>query len=514
MIPLEPDDDAPEELSMGQLLRPLLKYSWLIGGGTAVVVLLTAAFAGVAYLRRPVRTVAAIGFRPVFIGADAHKYPNGLPFAASDVIDKAITDEVFASNHLRDYCDADAFRSGFFVDATSAGLVFLDADYTARLEDKNLQSFERIRLQDEYAAKRLALPTRDALTFIVPPGCAQMPMVVVSKAVEDLLVTWANDADSKRGVLKARVPVVTPAIFDAGAGGPSLLIRVDLVRQAVDHLISNIDEVQLLPGSELIRLPTPPASLREIRIKAADLIQAQLDHLLAIAGRKGRGADPEAVRWVEEAIALAAAKANTATRKVEALRETLRDYTNGFGGSPSTSQKSQSQIGNDVQTLTPQLDRTFIQSIVEMSAGNQLYRQKQSDLINQLDLEAIDLKATVDRYTKLKEQMMHVSDTDLTVEEVERQLAASIAAGKELTKRFDDLYDEFSNDSLRAGPAMYTVESPLSVSRVSSYTWADAAIRMAEALVVTPLLLGLGCFFYDRLRPWLAAARGSGPNHS
>jgi hypothetical protein len=79
----------------------------------------------------------------------------------------------------------------------------------------------------------------------------------------------------------------------------NLLIRADLLRTAVSRVIANIREIELLPGAGLVRGSEKKISLPEVRAELEDLIQAQLDPLVAQAGR---GLGRQAIRWLDQSL--------------------------------------------------------------------------------------------------------------------------------------------------------------------------------------------------------------------
>lgn len=220
-----------EAIEVLSVVRSHGRQSFLVAFAFAAVVGATA----VTYFwSQPTRRASILEFRPTFFGVSQGKYPNGLPFSARDISDLSIIDQVYDGNGLQDYCDRDTFRGGFLVEQRSNESGFLDAEYQARLDDLRLTSVERQALVAEYEAKRAALPLRFRLVFVAPLPCVAMPEVVVAKALTDVLSTWANESEAKRGVLNHQIQVLTPAMLDVGLGVEgSRLLRADLLRTAL-----------------------------------------------------------------------------------------------------------------------------------------------------------------------------------------------------------------------------------------------------------------------------------------
>jgi hypothetical protein len=234
------------------VLKALRDHRRVVVAVTGTVTLLVAAL-GAFYLWRwqPVRRASVLSFRPTFQGATAGTYPNGLPFASSDIAAAPILDLVFDKNTLQEYCSRDAFRGGFYVEQRSDQSAFLDAEYQARLADNRITAVERQALQAEYEAKRQALPIQYRLVFVRPRECSAIPHVVVAKALDDVLNTWAEESERKRGVLSLQVEVLTPSMLDVGQGpGMSRLLRADLTRSALLRIAANVRKVELWPVAD------------------------------------------------------------------------------------------------------------------------------------------------------------------------------------------------------------------------------------------------------------------------
>ena len=444
--------EANGEIQLGDLFRPLLQYRRLIWQGTLAVTA-AAALMGAFYLVfQPRAWTATLGFRPVFEGADDGMYPNGIPFAATDVTDASIVSAAFAKNELQSYCSADAFRSGLGVRESSAALQFLSLEFQARLSDPRLSSIDRQRLQEEFTGRRASMPREYDLVFSRPVACATMPDALVLKMMTDVLEEWAVESQARRGVLKMTVGILTPAVFEPpNAADATILVRADLVRARVMRVILNIAEVERLPGSELVTIGENRVGLVEVRMRLEDLMHARLDPLIGMAGR---GLGRESARWVSQALNSATADYQAAEKRAEAYRLALREYS-GVAATPASSTGTAAgkpQSSSDVQTLTPQIDRTFIAGIVELSATNTAFRQEITRKLIDSSIAAVNLAQVMEHYRWLLTAIQETGGDSLSADEVSRRLNALIGEAKDATKLFNQIYDEFSNVAFRVGP--------------------------------------------------------------
>jgi hypothetical protein len=490
------NDKASDEIQLGDFFVPLLRYRHLIWHATVAATALTILVGGLYFFWQPAPWSASLEFRPVFAGASIGQYPNRVPFSSTDVVDPTVLDQVYDENHVQGFCAREAFRSGFVVEESSAELQFLDLDYQARLADARLTQVDRDKVQNEYRARRQALPVQYRLTWLRPDACRSLPPGVAFKALTDVLQTWANDSDLKRGVLKLRVAMLTPAIFDFGKlNEQSLLIRADLIRSALTRLIDNVREVEALPGAETVRYGEEHLSFIQVRSRLEDLVHIHLDPLVAVAGR-GLGTD--SIQWVEQSLSEANVRQKTAEERATAYQTALREYS-GVTAAPSTVGTQRSQT-NDVQTLTPQIDRTFIDRIVELSATNTTFRQELTRSMVAAKVLAADSASTVEHYKLLLASLKTGVNSSMTVAEVDRRLSAIVAEGTEQARQFNLLHNEFSRIALRSGPSMYRVEGPPVAQTLRSFTLRSLMFLVVAVLLVTPIVVALGALVHHAVR--------------
>jgi len=87
-------------------------------------------------------------------------------------------------------------------------------------------------------------------------------------------------------VLNHQVEVLTPAMLDVGTGmESSRLLRADPLRTALLRMVANVDEVQTIPGSSLVRYGDTRLTFMEVRSKLVDLVRLRREPLVATAGQ-------------------------------------------------------------------------------------------------------------------------------------------------------------------------------------------------------------------------------------
>ncbi len=429
---------------------------------------------------QPTLRTVLLEFRPTFAGAAEGKYPNELPFGPGDITAGQVMDQVFDSNGIGQYCDRNAFKEAIFVEQKSAQLSLLDAEFQSRLSDARLNAVDREGIQQEYYARRKVLPLQYQLVFVMPRACERLPPVLVSKVLADVLAIWAQQSEARRGVLKMQVQVLTPNVLEVGLREDGArLIRADLIRTALRRLVANVQAVEERPGAALLRLGAEQVTFAEVRTKLGDLIQARLEPLIVLAGR---GLGSASFSWVDEALAVATQQRDAAQGRAAEYLRALREYS---GALQTPSAAPAAAPSSDVQSLTPQIDRTFIDRIVEMSETNIEFRQELTRGIVEAGIVGVDHGARVAYYQHLAASLRDPRGGGLTAAEVDARLGAIINDGKALVKQFNDLYDEWSKVALRPSAEMYQVVSPVRTEVSRAYTTRSWLFTVMGTLLIT-----------------------------
>lgn len=463
---------------------------WRVVVTTALIVTAVVGLvAGVYYLwwQTSVRSVA-IGFRPTFIGAQDGLYPNDLPFSSTDITAAPVLGHVFETNEIQRYCRLDQFTSSFYVEQHSPQYAILDAEYQAKLSETRLTAVERGQLQDEYEKKRATLPLEYRLVFAPGQGCTSIPPVLVRKSLTDILSSWAQQSDDRRGVLNLRVQMLSPGVLDVQVPEEGArLIRADLIRTALGHLVGNVREVEQLPGAGLISVGDDDVTLFEVRTRFEGLIRSRLEPLIVLAGR-GLGA--ESASWVDESLASAKQKSSAAEGRVQAYLQGLREYS-GMPQLAAPPPDQASQGTSDVQSLMPQIDSTFIDRIVEMSEVHTRFRQDMTRKMVEASVEAIQSRASVAYYEHLAAALRRPASRSLSPQEVDDRLSEIVKDGKLLAAQFKDLYHEWSVVALRPPAGMYQVDGPIQVVVSSPFTRNSFILLVLATFFLTLVIGGL-----------------------
>lgn len=480
------DERADDEIRLADILRPLSGRGRHVRNSAIAVGAVTLVIAAVVYATQPTRHTVSLQFRPIFKGAATGTYPNGVPFGPSDIVDESVLDQVYAANGIKDYCAGEDFKAGFTVQMHSPELQFLDLDYRARLSDTRLTAVDRVRIQEEYVNRRLSAQRQYELQFGRWRNCARIPSDLAAKVATDTLERWARDATEKRGVMRIRVAVLSPAMLtEAAKSGENLLVRADMLRRAVRRVIQNIRDVEQIPGAELALGSDRNVSFLEVRAELEDLVQARLDPLVFQASRL---VGPASEGWIAQALHTATIEYEVAKKREESFLNALREYS-GTRTVPSTDQPAQRSA--ESQAVTTPIDRSFIDRIVEMSAINAEFRQEVTEEMIAASISVAERQATMEQYRQLTDPRFRGAVGSVTHESTNAALARITEEATQATRRFNEIYDQFSRVALRSEATLYHIEAPPHHSKSITYSLSTLLLLVLLATLLTPVLLAV-----------------------
>lgn len=420
---------------------------------------------------QPSARVYRLAFRATFDGAADAQYPNDLPFSASDIIAPPVIEQVFAANNMAQFCEAAAFQNGFSI---------------APVADHRL----------DYV-----------LIFSMPRECSDVPPVTASKVVSDVVRVWAEQSESRRGVLQLEAQVLTPNLFDvdaSDAGSP--IIRAHLIRAALSRLVANAQDIERRPGAGLIRAGQPATTFSDVRARLQSLIAVRLDVLVLMSGR-GMGA--ESLEWVDQATVIAVQEEAAAEALADAYRNALREYSQTGSDYASVLDQAATTLNRSVVTspsagdpslVTPQIDRALVNRLVDISVMDTRFRQELTRNIFAADTTAIEARKGVAYYRHLASALRRGSG--LTATEVEARLQDVVSDAKALAQQFEDLYQEWSLVALRPAAEMYHAPSPVTTETSRPYRLTSLLILVVASFVLALMTTAIVVLSRDRYLEW------------
>jgi len=503
--------DQDGEISLRAYFETIWRYRQVVGLG---LVLITALFvlAVWAYsLKVPEERVASIQFRLMFEGAAQDQYPNGIPFSPTDIVGAPVVTEVFKANDLQRFAPYEYFKQGLYVQQASPELYNLASEYQAKLNDNRISPVERARIEEEYKNKRKALVDPVfLLSFRRSERVKELPADLVQKTLTDVLTTWAEQADTRKGALRYQVPVLSSKILSReNIANDDYLVTVDLLRARAVRIVRTIDEFEKLPGALTLRTKADRMSLSEIRANLEDSIRFDLEPLLGIIRSEG---------VTKNALQLSLYASNMAFQirldkqeiegRAAALQTGLNSYLARPGSVPATDAAGRPATPFGGGTVMPQLSETFLDKLGEMVAttnkDEQEYRRKLTDQLIEETRRATTFDRDLAYYEELAKAVRGIGARSTGSPELitlirERTTKAYDLIAKS-TDQLSAFYEELSAQNLGPASRMYVVTRPFAQHTENALSSRVVYLFFGFVMLGSLIAVPVGCLIHDAIR--------------
>lgn len=439
------------------------------------------------YCLLPVHTDAWTELRFVFNGVDQDQYPNGLPFAAEEVLAIPVLDEVYRRNGLAAYLKFDQFAKALSISQANRQLDALERRYQGLLADKKLTAAERSRIEDDWYKQSQQLRSAQYTLHYSTVSRRLLPEAVVCKVLADIPMVWADLAIRQKGVLAYGIACISP-LEEKSLAAKFPLYALQEVYTTAGALQSELDDIRQLPGASLLRPPAVPATVEDLRVGVNSLIRFSLPTIYRDVLLDSLHHDPAGTQRQLDAITGSLTiKSNTATQMAANYLTAYQQYMQK--GAPA---------GNRVEAVLPpggssgsagggpgfvvQIDSGFLDRISDMATKSLdfSYRQK---LIQ-------DYTLALNTAEKIKEDLAFIQAnvkwtlerkpglSAATSEEGGQVLATVVKPLNTLVEQTNALVRQLSRNNLENGTSLYQTVKPFQMQRcgVLSWRWWFAAL--------------------------------------
>lgn len=500
----DPPDGEP--LSIRHLLGILSAYQRVIYLTLIAVAIAYALVALVVFLARPTERITAQQFRLDFEGAAEGKFPNGLKFSTTDVVNPNILLKVYRQNELARYMAFPNFSRSVFVLESNRAYDLLAAEYQARLADPKLSPVDRERLQGEFEQKRAAISKNEyALNYVRLERVEKIPEPIVRKTLVDILSSWSEYAMKDQDVLAYRVAVLSPDILNPTAvenGDP--MIETQMLRTRTVRLLDNLAQLQKLPGAELARGGASRMSLAEVRLRMEEIQRYRIEPLVSRVASSGT-ATALTMRFLQDQLDYDTRQLTAARRRAESLRDTLAVYeqTATAGRSPVSTSGSQAppRGANGGDTVMPQINDSFIDRMVDLAqkSADAKYRQKIVDDYRNATDEVIPLEQAVNYDQDLINTVRTSGGSKMDAAAVSNEIAGTRAELRVLVGRMNEIYREISKNVYSTGQ-LITVTAPPTTRVTRAVDLPRLALWGVVVMLLAIPLTIIGVLIHNRVR--------------
>lgn len=464
----------------------------------------------------PAERIGSIQFRLLFDGAADSKYPNGTAFNPAEIVAAPVLTDVYESNNLERFGEYSDFKDAIFVLQSSPELQLLAYEYEARLAETRLTSVERAGIEEEFLRRRESLKDPVySLNLRRHERFTTVPDDLMAKVLNDTLAIWANQADERKGATRYDVPVLSRNILPADVlESEDYLVAVDILRVKAERLIDAIEELENVPGAEIVRIGESQVSLPEVKANLQDVIRFELEPLLGIIRSEGVSQNPRGLAlYANSQLFQRRSERDAAASRVSALRDALGQYMAQRSGRSAGESVAGATAGRQIApgfetpALIPQFGESFLDRLVQMSTATQTseveYRQ---ELTNQIIQES-------ERLTKLEQEAAYYEDlvravgsssragdaletAALITERSERALEA-IGTAVDQTMA---IYRELSTQNLNPSTVLYAATEPFVIRTQRALSLATIGLGFVFVMLLSLMLIPAGCLAHRAIR--------------
>ncbi len=519
-------DEFAEEPGEAFSLKPVLKTLW---GYRRVMLLalvaLLVCYAAVillAYALTPRETMASLGVRLTFEGAEQDQFPNGTKFSAAEIVAGPVLAEVFKKNQLERYLKFADFKDAMFVLQSNPDLDLLSYEYQAKLAEPRLTAVDRSRIEEEFRKKRDSLKSASfSLNFRTAERVLRIPEPMMSKILHDTLSTWAQQAAERKGATRYNVAVLSKNTLKKDfLTAEDYVVGVDILRSMIERVLRTVDDIAKIPGAEAVRLGDDQVALADIRASLEDLIRFKVEPLFALIRTNGLSRNlSRADVYFSDRLLDVQLRREQIRQRMTSLQDALRGYQQA-GGSNGVAASTEGRTGG----VTPQVTESFIDRVVQLStqANDVRYRQELTDRIIDDGVLLADLNRQAEYYDSTRKAFAagrQVQNTSLEPEVTRRTLQLYSDVERSIDQ-VQAMYKLITQQNLNPDTVLYSVTSPFVVTAARSLSLRTVALYLLITLFGATIVIPIMCLAHDYFRHWISPApaprdlsRPSGSGH-
>ena len=517
----ELQEDMNDEISIIDILTTLWKKRGKIISWTIICAVVIIAVSGIIFLLQAKYEVSKLSFSLNFAGVEKGQYPNGSRFSSNDIIAGTVLQKVYKENNLDKYYeDFSDFQKDISIYKNNFRLVALRAEYASELSDKKITAEGRDKLEAEFQRGKANILANANFKLALTGNNKKQtpPSILVNKVLRNILENWINSAEKEKGINKYRISLVpNNVISKSDIESLDHIVGIDLLRETIKTVKSDIDKIAELPGAKIVSINTDKGEINLSNLKfRTDFLQtfelAPFSGAIRTYGITKEG--PLSMVYLKTKLyeLERERKAILAVRKLYA--DTLNSYSSIQNSNETTSKMIQRQstamgsTAGNTSTIIPQFDGTFFDKIVSMAQQDANVKYIQGLTNNEISaaLESIKLNKEISYYTTLFEAFEKFRENAKKTESQNKEIVLvetlinkkKLGILNSLTQIIKDIhlfYQKINEYSINSQSEFYRISSFTSQSIPSKsakniFRVMILFLLLAEAVIIAGVLLG------------------------
>lgn len=466
-------DDNNGEITLGELLRVTWAMRARLFAIFAACILVPCLIVALLIVIMPEQRVLRLPFSVNFASAINNEYPNGLPFQAADVVSPTVMQKVYRLNGLSDVMSFEDFKASFSVREYNEKMESLRLEYGSKLSNDKLTQAERSSLELEYAEKMKGARAGEFELVYFNLNMSGLTEESVSALLQRILEVWANEARTEKGAYLYDIGVLGEQFYDKTlVREEEYVTSLDMLRQSVGRLLTNLQEMQEIPGINLVKAGEfENVGLKEIRISLEDLRRFEIDPLIGRIRVKSEHKDvQETLGYLEDQLFNLNLDVESKRKMAKSLEDVLYTLTSSTG---------ERRVANDdtasptTAIAVPQFGEGFLSKIMELSVKSRDVEYRR-EILNELVGYKKDL-VILEREQAFYQSMLEAMDegrgenktanpdSGLNDSQTQQRFKSILDKLDRAVRMLNAVYLKASQQSLQP-EAAYTVTGPLNIS--------------------------------------------------
>ncbi|HLJ73782.1 MAG TPA: hypothetical protein VKU62_04310, partial [Thermoanaerobaculia bacterium] len=500
--------DPEPPISISHFTHVVRSYRMVILLALAAVALTYTIVALAMYIASPAEQITSLAFRLDFEGAERGEYPNKTKFNIAEIIGGPILTRVWQDDHVGNYIGFGEFSRSVFVLESNRQYEQLAAEYQAKLADPKLSAVDRERVQNEFSLKAQSIAKNEySINLDRRAGNRTIPDPLARKILFDILNNWATFAVNEQHVITYQISVLSPEILTpSGIEQNDLVASIEVLRQKVKRIMTNIDALENLPGAKLVKTGKDNMSLEEVKLRLDEIVRFRLEPLLARVLHSPNLISDRATTtlFLENQLAYDQRQLDSTKGQADAARDAIAVYEQ-----PNTAQPPAMTTGKTAdqprtsEGVAPQLTDTFLDRLITLSgrSADVQYRQKLVDEYRGATEEMIPLQQAVAYDNQLLEEFRKPSATSnsLTAASVSTEVEQTRSEVAQLINKTNALFIAISNN-MTPSTQLFTITGPSATRTIRAASAQRLGLYGVLVLLVTLPVVLIFCLLHNRVR--------------
>jgi hypothetical protein len=517
------DDEPQGTLTVSDAIRFLWRGRLWVATAAAIGLLLGVTFVVLNAISKPSVTAYRTAITLTMLGAESRQeklakerdktgiqepvlttYPNGAPFAPSDLRSPIVLQAAFERNNLTQYgMTFDRFAKSIDAEAYSPYVETITARYRARASARGITPQEIKTLEDDYRDELRAAQASGVLVTFTVDGEYGIPANVGHQVAQSIPAAWAEIFTKTLGVASAPIARSAAGVLDAKLAAsldyPLLFDYIETGASALDERLKAISE---LPNSGNLAVENSTMALSDLQRRADNVRELRVEKILRPLVDKGLSRDTELTQIIyQNKAGVLAVEESASERKSASISSVIRERT--ATDSPATQSQLSAQLTPSAQpgggTSISAIGDSVMNRIVSLSIDNAGIEFREELLNQKLETEQVVAeKVRERRLIELRLAGLKALGDAALPAGVEKQAGvfdatatAAITELNEIWRLANEVLTLLSSDSLNDDKQLYT-SMPLAEREENSpfyqsvYLWA-----VFGGLIVLSAIAGL-----------------------